>query len=89
MINKRPSEKDFNDFALQVSRLETMEFLGLVKIMNIEIFSDDEKKTPRKFETIFSEVLDKYISLPRKKRREIMKILKAANNKKEGLNDKD
>jgi len=57
--------------------------------MNIEIFSDDEKKTPRKFEIIFSEILDKYISLPRKKRREIMKILKAANNKKEELNDKD
>ena len=78
-MDKRPSEKDLEKFMLEISKLESMEFLGLAKIFNIDLFEDEEKKTARKFETVFSEILDKYINLSRKQRRTIMKLIKSAN----------
>ena len=78
-MDKRPSEKDLEKFMLEISKLEPMEFLGLAKIFNIDLFEDEEKKTARKFETVFSEILDKYINLSRKQRRTIMKLIKSAN----------
>ena len=78
-MDKRPSTKDLEKFMLEISKLDAMEFLGLVKIFNIDLFEDEEEKTPRTFETIFSEVLDKYIGLSHRQRRTIMKLIKTAN----------
>lgn len=78
-MDKRPSPKDLEKFMLEISKLGPMEFLGLAKIFNIDLFEDNEEKNPRKFETVFSEILDKYISLSRRQRRTIMKLIKSAN----------
>ena len=78
MFNKNPSEGDLRKFMLEVSKLETIEFMGLTKIFNVELF-EGEDKAPRNFETVLSEILDKYISLSRTQRRNIMKIIKSAN----------
>lgn len=78
-MDKRPSPKDLEKFMLEISKLEPMEFLGLAKIFNIDLFEDDKDKKPRNFETVLSEILDKYISLSRKQRRTIMKLIKSAN----------
>ena len=78
-MDKRPSPQDLEKFMLEISKLDPMEFLGLAKIFNIDLFEDVEKKKPRNFEIIFSEILDKYISLSRKQRRTIMKLIKSAN----------
>lgn len=75
----RPSEKNLQKFILQVSKLEAIEFLGLLKIFNIDIVNNDEEKTPKKFEELLSEVIDKYIMLSRTQRRNIMKIIKLSN----------
>lgn len=75
----RPSEKNLQNFILQVSKLEAIEFLGLLKIFNIDIVNNDEEKTPKKFEELLSEVIDKYIMLSRTQRRNIMKIIKLSN----------
>ena len=59
-----------------------MEFMGLVRMLNVDIFKNDKEKTPRSFEEIFSEVMDKFIQSSPMQRKNIMKILKAAVHKK-------
>ena len=51
-------------------------------MLNVDIFKNDKEKTPRNFEEIFSEVMDKFIQASPMQRKNIMKILKAAVHKK-------
>lgn len=78
-MNNRPTSANIEKFILEISKLESIEFLGLTKIFNIDLFEENEEKTPREFEIILSEILDKYISLSRTQRRTIMKLIKSAN----------
>ena len=78
-MDKRPTEKDLEKFMLEISKLQPIEFLGLTKIFNISLFEDENNEKARSFEILFSEILDKYISLSRKQRRTIMKLIKTAN----------
>lgn len=78
-MDKRPSPQDLEKLMLEISKLEPIEFLGVAKIFNIELFEDGKDKKPRNFEIVLSEILDKYISLSRKQRRTIMKLIKSAN----------
>ena len=78
-MDERPSTIDIEKFILEVSKLEPIEFFGLTKIFNINLVEEDDKKTPRKFEIVLSEILDKYIRLSRKQRRTILKMIKSAN----------
>ena len=84
MLKKKnnPSEKEFQNFINYTSKLEAMEFMGLVRMLNVDIFKNDKEKTPRNFEEIFSEVMDKFIQASPMQRKNIMKILKAAVHKK-------
>lgn len=85
MLKKRsnPSEKEFYRFTQLVSKLEAIEFMGLVRVLNVDIFKQDADKTPKSFEEILSEVIDKFIQASPLQRRNIMKILKAAVRQKE------
>ncbi len=84
MLKKKnnPSEREFQNFVNYTSKLEAMEFMGLVRMLNVDIFKNDKEKTPRSFEEIFSEVMDKFIQASPMQRKNIMKILKAAVHKK-------
>lgn len=84
MLKKKnnPSEKEFQNFVNYTSKLEAMEFMGLVRMLNVDIFKNDKEKTPRSFEEIFSEVMDKFIQASPMQRKNIIKILKAAVHKK-------
>lgn len=84
MLKKKnnPSEKEFQNFVNYTSKLEAMEFMGLVRMLNVDIFKNDKEKTPKSFEEIFSEVMDKFIQSSPMQRKNIMKILKAAVHKK-------
>ena len=84
MLKKKnnPSEREFQNFINYASKLEAMEFMGLVRMLNVDIFKNDKEKTPRSFEEIFSEVMDKFIQASPMQRKNIMKILKAAVHKK-------
>ena len=84
MLKKKnnPSEKEFQNFVNYTSKLEAMEFMGLVRMLNVDIFKNDKEKTPRSFEEIFSEVMDKFIQASPMQRKNIMKMLKAAVHKK-------
>ena len=78
-MDKHPSPKDLEKLILEISKLEPIEFLGVAKIFNVDLFENDEDKKPKNFEIVLSEILDKYISLSRKQRRTIMKLIKSAN----------
>lgn len=78
-MDNHPSEKNLIKFVKEISKLEPIEFMGLAKILNIELVENNEKKTPRTFETVMSEIIDKYIKLSRTQRRSVMKIVKNAN----------
>jgi uncharacterized pyridoxal phosphate-containing UPF0001 family protein len=85
MLRKKdhnPSEREFQNFINMVSKLEAIEFLGLVNIFNIELFKKDKEKSPKTFEEIFSELMDRYIKASPLQRKNVTKILKAAVDKK-------
>ena len=78
-MDERPSTINVEKFILEISKLEPIEFLGVAKVFNIDLFEDNEQKTPRKFEIVMSEIIDKFITLSRRQRRTIMKMIKSAN----------
>ncbi len=73
------SEKQFNQFLELILTLEPVEFIGLARILCIDLMSDDKKKS-RDFYDILKDMLDKFPTLGRKQRREIISVLK--QNKK-------
>lgn len=81
--NHNPSEREFQNFIQYTSKLEAMEFMGLVRMLNVDIFKNDSEKTPKSFEEILSEVMDKFIQASPMQRKNIMKILRAAVRKKD------
>lgn len=76
----KPSSKNFQEFIVEVSKLEAIEFLGLTKIFKISLV--DEGGNPREFELLLSDVLDGYLKIGRKQRRELLKVLKLSNLQK-------
>ena len=62
------------EFIKCVSLLSDVEFLGVAKILCVDYTGVDKK--PRPVEAILSDMIDKFVFLKRKKRRELMKILK-------------
>lgn len=64
-----------NEFIKLISKLEPIEFIGIARILCVDIM-DEANKTPRDFEDILSDVVVKFNSLARKQRRDILKVLR-------------
>ncbi len=75
-------EKNFQDFLECVSRLEPVEYCGLCKIMCVPLYNQNNE--PRAFDVTLKEVMDKFTEMPRKPRRQLMKVLKSVGGKKNG-----
>lgn len=92
---KRPTEEEFLQFINLVAKLDHLEFLGIAQIFTVPIVLKEEgqeKPKERIFEDILSDVLDKFIELPKKRRKEIFKLLTGdlkVGVKKNGNNAKD
>ena len=77
------NEKEFMSFVEKVSKLETMEFLGVARILSVPLViesedKDIEKAQGREFDAILSDMMDAYISLNRTQRRNLDAIIKKA-----------
>jgi hypothetical protein len=72
-------------FLIQLSKLEPVEFIGVAHLCGARLLQEDNK-TPRDFADILRDVLDKYQTLNRKKRRELEKALAQTNSVKCGGN---
>ncbi len=70
-------------FLTQLSKLEPVEFIGVAHLCGAQLLQEDNK-TPRDFADILRDILNKYETLNRKKRRELEKILAQSNSIKRG-----
>lgn len=70
-------------FLIQLSKLEPVEFIGVAHLCGARLLQEDNK-TPRDFADILRDILNKYETLNRKKRRELEKILAQSNSIKRG-----
>ena len=61
----------------EISKLQMEEFIGVCKILGVELVEEDG--TPKDAVGIFEEVINKLDELNRRKRKNLMKLLRAAN----------
>lgn len=77
-------EREALAFVKEVLKLEEIEFLGFAKMFCISLVVPGTVDTPRAFEDVFSDLLDKFISSKPGVRKDTMKIIKAINKKRKG-----
>ena len=70
------NKKDqLSTFLERISKLEEIEFIGLAKILCVELMEED-KETQRPFEDVLSDMMINYTKAARKSRRQIDKVLR-------------
>lgn len=85
---------------LEITKMKPIEFAGLAKLLGVDIMQPKNQNTleltttsnepqkceeePRSFVDVLEDVMKKYNQLNRTRRREILKLVKKANNKKAG-----
>lgn len=82
-IKNQEIKYPYPEFLKALSKLRPEELLGLAKFMGVKLFKDDEKDEkgnplPQSGEFIVQGIIDKYPTLGRKVRRQILKIVKQA-----------
>ena len=64
-------------FMEEISRIKEVEiFLGISKLLSVELL---DGKDPRDFTDVFADVMEKFRGKDRKRKRELLKVLKLAN----------
>lgn len=64
-----------NELIKLITELEPVEFIGLARVLCVDVINKEDK-TARDFYDILNEILDKFNTLARKQRREILSVLK-------------
>lgn len=64
-----------NELIELITELEPVEFIGLARVLCIDIINE-ENKTTRDFYDILNDIIDKFNTLARKQRREILSVLR-------------
>lgn len=65
-------------FIYELSKIKQPEvFIGVARILQVKLVNEDGES--RDFDEIFNDVLNAYSAADRRRRRELFKILKAAN----------
>lgn len=82
-IKNRIELKIYEDFVKNVSQLEAIEFMGLLKILKVSPYiRENEEIKDKSFSDAFTEALEQFSQLSFKKRKEILKIVKQANEER-------
>ena len=58
-----------------ITELEPVEFIGLARVLCVDIINEEDKTT-RDFYDILNDIVNKFNTLARKQRREILSILR-------------
>ena len=58
-----------------ITELEPVEFIGLARVLCVDIINEEDKTT-RDFYEVLNDIIDKFNTLARKQRREILSILR-------------
>ena len=64
-----------NELIELITKLEPVEFIGLARILCVDIINEEDKTT-RDFYDILNDIIDKFNTLARKQRREILSVLR-------------
>ena len=64
-----------NELIELITELEPVEFIGLARVLCIDIINE-ENKTTRDFYDILNDIVNKFHTLARKQRREILSVLR-------------
>ena len=64
-----------NELIKLITELEPIEFIGLARVLCIDIINE-ENKTTRDFYDILNDIVNKFHTLARKQRREILSVLR-------------
>ncbi len=80
-------KKNVNEFANLLVTLDGATVIGLTRLLKVKVFYDDVKDEngkpmPRSGEAIIEDCLVKFHSLNREKRRQILRILRAAKKER-------
>lgn len=80
-------KKNVIEFARLISTLDGASMIGLTRLLQVKVFYDDVKDEngkpmPRSGEAIIEDCLVKFDALSRDRRRQILKILRAAKKEK-------
>lgn len=72
------NEKKLERFQRELLQLEPIEFMGIAKILGVELFRKNEegKEEPIPFEEIYAAVVSKYATLSRFQRRNLNRLLR-------------
>lgn len=70
------SEDKIIEFATLIGKLELVDFFGLCKILCVPTTVSGDGEDLRDFDEVCSDLIDRFISLGRKQKREIFKLLK-------------
>lgn len=70
--------KEIDEFITLIVKLQPVEFMGLARVLKVKLYKDEENHEPREFNEILEEVLERLSKTNRKRRREIMQLLRAA-----------
>lgn len=77
--NERKLEKYMDKFARELIQLPVQEYLGVLTVCGIKLFKDEERKETKSAEELFDELFDKVESMPERKRKNLLMIMKRAN----------
>lgn len=80
-------EKNVNEFAKLICKLDGASLIGLTRILKVKVFYDDVKDEqghpmPRSGEAIIEDCLVKFYAMNRTQRRDVLRILRAAAKEK-------
>ena len=76
-MGKRKIEKYMDQFMTEVSKLEAEEFMGIVTLCGLKPYT--KSKEPKSFDMLIEELYIKVSEYSKVKRRNLMRIMRAAN----------
>lgn len=71
------SKYSVESIVVEIAKLRPEEFIGVCRILGISLMSDEE--TPKGAATLFEDVITKLNTMGRTQRKNLVKILRAAN----------
>lgn len=76
-MGKRKIEKYMDQFMVEISKLEVSEFMGILTLCGIKPYT--KSKEAKEFDVLLEELYTKVSEYSKVKRRNLMRILRAAN----------
>lgn len=78
--SKNKDKKLNANFLLNLAQLEITEFLGVARILKVDLFNEDE--SPKSFVDVYQEIMEAFSNSNRTRRRELAEIVEKASKRR-------